>query len=413
MPEIGNSAVFSQTDGSNNTGTLPTWAEGMQAAQVNDSARALQGAITREWNWRNYTVTSGGSANTQTLTYSVAPAALYNGQRFGFIAGYANTGSVTLNINSTGALTIKKDVMGTLTTLTAGEIAAGSFIEVTYNSANTCYVWVNQKADFTVAQTITVADSATNTVTDALTLKHDTSGTAAASFGTGLVYKLEDAAGTSTSAASIDAVWVDATDASEDSAISFKTMVAGSAKAEAAKIAQGLVVGSPTGGDQGAGKINATGLYINGTAVTFSPEIVLASTSVGTSTSYSITSSTITKAYKVLKLVFNGLSHDSGSSRSFSIEISGDNGSNWGTALTVTSSTAASNAMSGFVDIYNADVTSGARIVCGFSSSASGAEMIGATNLALSITQGYINAIRIKPSAGNFDAGTVALIGWT
>ena len=68
MPEIGNSSVFSQTDASNNTATDPGWPEGMAPSRVNDAARALQGAITRDWNWKGPTVTSGGTANAQTVT---------------------------------------------------------------------------------------------------------------------------------------------------------------------------------------------------------------------------------------------------------------------------------------------------------------------------------------------------------
>jgi hypothetical protein len=140
MAEIGNTTVFSQTDASNTSGTVPTWSENMAPSQVNDSARALQGAVTREWNWRNVTLTSGGSADTQTLTYSVAPAALYNGQRFAFIAGFTNTGAMTLNVNSLGATAVKKMVAGVQTALSAGDITASNFYEVAYNSSGSAFI---------------------------------------------------------------------------------------------------------------------------------------------------------------------------------------------------------------------------------------------------------------------------------
>ncbi len=132
--EIPNTSVFSQTDGSNNSGTVPTWAEGQAPSQVNDSARALQGAITRNWNWEHPTLTSGGSANAQTLTYSVAPAAYYNGQRFCYEAGFATTSSSTLNVNSLGAVAVKYLVAGTLTDTGANTIRAGDRPCVTYRS---------------------------------------------------------------------------------------------------------------------------------------------------------------------------------------------------------------------------------------------------------------------------------------
>lgn len=143
MAEIGNSSVFSQTDANNNSGTLPTWAENMQASQVNDSARALQGAITREWNWRNPTVTSAGT-NTVTLTYSVAPAAYYNGQVFRFLLGGTNTGVTTLNVNGLGAKTVRKLVDGVSTNLSSGDWTSGNLVEVAYNSSAGHFYWINQ-----------------------------------------------------------------------------------------------------------------------------------------------------------------------------------------------------------------------------------------------------------------------------
>jgi hypothetical protein len=140
MAEIGNTSVFSQVDANNNSGTQPTHAEGQSPGSLNNGLRALQGAITREWNWRNPTLTSGGSADTQTLTYSVAPAALYNGQIFSFIAGFTNTGAATLNVNGLGATAVKKMSGGVQTALSAGDITAGNFYQVAYNSSGTAFI---------------------------------------------------------------------------------------------------------------------------------------------------------------------------------------------------------------------------------------------------------------------------------
>lgn len=141
MPDFG-SAVFSQTDASNQTGTMPSWSGSAAPSTLDDAGRALQGAVTREWNWRNPTVTAGGTGTAQTLTYSVAPAAYYNGQRFAFLS-LAVTGSCTLNVNALGAKTIKKVIGGTLTNLASGDIASGAFVDVAYNLANDCFVWMN------------------------------------------------------------------------------------------------------------------------------------------------------------------------------------------------------------------------------------------------------------------------------
>lgn len=140
MPDLG-SSVFSQTDANNNSGTMPSWSGAAAPSTLDDAGRALQGAVTREWNWRSYTLTAGGTADAKTLTYSVAPAAYYNGQRFAFIANTTNTGSATLNVNSLGAKTIKKVVAGVQTNLSSGDMVSGAFVEVSYNLANDCFVW--------------------------------------------------------------------------------------------------------------------------------------------------------------------------------------------------------------------------------------------------------------------------------
>lgn len=73
---------------------------------------------------------------------------------------------------------------------------------------------------------IGIADSATNTVSDALILRHQ-GGTVDVGFGTGLLFQAENEAGTMHTIAGIDAVWVDDVDATEDSDLKFYTMEAG------------------------------------------------------------------------------------------------------------------------------------------------------------------------------------------
>lgn len=152
MPDLG-SATFSQVDANNATGTAPSWSGSAAPSTLDDAGRALQGAITREWNWRSYTLTATGTGNAKVLTYSVAPAAYYNGQRFSFIANTTNTGSATLNVNSIGAKTIKSMLTGTLTNLAASDMVAGQFVEVAYNTANDCFVWTNQPTNTAASET--------------------------------------------------------------------------------------------------------------------------------------------------------------------------------------------------------------------------------------------------------------------
>ena len=132
MPDIGDNTVYSQVDASNNTGTNPGWPEGMAPSRVNDAARALQGAVKRWRDYSTFSVTSGGVAATQTLTYAVAPS-LQTNDEFGFIAGFIATAAMTLNINATGVKTVKKLVAGVLTDLVATDWAANDKVKVSYD----------------------------------------------------------------------------------------------------------------------------------------------------------------------------------------------------------------------------------------------------------------------------------------
>lgn len=77
--------------------------------------------------------TSGGSANAQTITLSPAITGYVSGMTVRFKAGFTNTGSATLNVNSVGAVTITKLDGRALST---GEIIANQIIEVTYDGTN-------------------------------------------------------------------------------------------------------------------------------------------------------------------------------------------------------------------------------------------------------------------------------------
>lgn len=131
MPDLSNNSVFNQADASNNSGTDPSWAESMLPSKVNDSARALQGALKRWHDHVGPTLDSGGSANVQTLTYTVAPTAYVTGDLYGFMvgAGLTNTGATTLNVNGLGA----KDIFIGSTTLQGGELRENQFVLVGYD----------------------------------------------------------------------------------------------------------------------------------------------------------------------------------------------------------------------------------------------------------------------------------------
>jgi hypothetical protein len=123
------SASYSESAGGNNAASPNGAPEGMAPSGVNDTIREIMAAIKRDWNRSHPTVTSGGAANAQTLTYATAPAGYFQGQRFCFIAGFTTTGAATLNVNGIGAKNIFMDGVA----LIGGEIVAGSVVEMVYD----------------------------------------------------------------------------------------------------------------------------------------------------------------------------------------------------------------------------------------------------------------------------------------
>jgi hypothetical protein len=168
--DLSNSSVYSETDASNNTSTDPGWPEGMAPSRVNDAARALQGALKRDWDRRGPTVTSAGT-DTITLTYSVAPTAYVQGDSYCFKAGGTNTGAATLNVNALGVKSIKKGAAGA-TALAAGDITSGGIYCLQYDGTNmqlvasTAAVGAALSLPVSVANGGTASSSASGTAVD-------------------------------------------------------------------------------------------------------------------------------------------------------------------------------------------------------------------------------------------------------
>lgn len=77
--------------------------------------------------------TVGGTGDAITLTNSPVVAAYAVNQRFSFKAGAANTGAVTLNVDSLGAKDVKKMNNGALAALVADDIVSGGMYDVMYD----------------------------------------------------------------------------------------------------------------------------------------------------------------------------------------------------------------------------------------------------------------------------------------
>ncbi len=101
----------------------------MPANAVEAAARAIRGAVKRWYNHANATVTSTGSANAQTVTYAVAPAAYVTGDGYVFVAGFTNSGATTLNISGLGPIAVQSQGAA----LVGNEIVLGRVTIVYYD----------------------------------------------------------------------------------------------------------------------------------------------------------------------------------------------------------------------------------------------------------------------------------------
>lgn len=96
-----------------------------------------------------------------------------------------------------------------------------------------------------------------------------------------IVFRGRDDGGGTDTYAHVQAEAVDTGSASEDGKLAIQTAVAGTL-ATRAYVAQGVVVGSATGGDQGVGTVNATSVYKNGVSLINSDVQEFTSTGAGT-----------------------------------------------------------------------------------------------------------------------------------
>jgi microcystin-dependent protein len=93
---------WSETDASNSQPSPDGAPEGMFPSGVNDTIRAVMGAVKRWFNWSSPKIT-GGSATAYTLSYGVAPGALVDGMTHLVQFHAVNGAGATLNVNGLGA----------------------------------------------------------------------------------------------------------------------------------------------------------------------------------------------------------------------------------------------------------------------------------------------------------------------
>jgi microcystin-dependent protein len=101
MADIG-ASNWNENDTNNNQPAPDGAPEGMSPSGVNDTIRAVMGALKRWFNWSSPRVTAG-STTAYTLTYGVAPGALADGMTHLVQFHATNGAGATLNVNGLGA----------------------------------------------------------------------------------------------------------------------------------------------------------------------------------------------------------------------------------------------------------------------------------------------------------------------
>lgn len=128
--------------------------------------------------------TSGGTANAQTVTAGAFSG--NSGQVIWFLAGFTNTGSVTLTVGSNSPISVYKDLSTGPSPLTGGEIVANNVVGVVYEATAGRFHLIETPGFISTVPT-TIASATTTNILGATTSQVTVSGTATiTSLGTGV-----------------------------------------------------------------------------------------------------------------------------------------------------------------------------------------------------------------------------------
>lgn len=136
---------YNEVDSSNTTASPDGWPSGITGTGAVNTGRQMMGATKRAFDREHggSWVTVGGTANAITLTYTTAPTAYIQGQRFAFKASATNTAATTINVNALGAL----NVYNRLAPLVGGEIVNGAMVVVDYDGTQLQLVSASPASD--------------------------------------------------------------------------------------------------------------------------------------------------------------------------------------------------------------------------------------------------------------------------
>lgn len=442
------------------------WAENQAPSTVNNSARAMM-AVIREWyndvEFRDFGHTVTRTGNT-TFTIAADVTTTYVADRpircadsstlYGYIASSSYSAP-----NTTVTVTLDSgNLSASLTGVALGPTPSTKSIPVQairYQGSTlfaSSPTWSgNHTFNGNLTQTGTNTHSGTETFTGSLIHQLSDNGAgegpslildrlsttpAASDLIAALLFRGRDSAANNESYAKIIAEILDATSTSEDARLLLQTVVAGTL-ATRGYFGQGLVIGSPTSGDMGAGTLNCTGVYVNGTLTSGGP-LLLNSGSVSSAATLDIVMTSYTGIPNKL-LIANllpandgvdlymrfstdgGSSYD-GSSSQYDYESSGrdSSGNNLGinandAFIRLTPTTVGSASTAGVTaDIRLRTTTSTASYPTAFFS---GVGVNGSPDVfhfngsGMRLTAQDTDAVRLLFSAGNIASGTWVLYG--
>jgi hypothetical protein len=130
---------WNEVDDNNSTAAPDGAPEGMPPSGVNNTMRAMMGAIKRWYDQAIPKATDGtGTSTAFTLTYSVAPTALADGMVFLVKFDKTCGASPTLNVNTLGAKPIYAwyTASGAWAAVNSGDILAGQTLRLVYDQTS-------------------------------------------------------------------------------------------------------------------------------------------------------------------------------------------------------------------------------------------------------------------------------------
>lgn len=135
---------YSTTPANNNSAPPNGAPEGMTPGSVNDVIRQVMTDIAVEAQ-KNQVKMLGSVAGTNTITGSMSPAltSYSDGMLVVFNPAATNSGAVTLNVNSLGAVTVNKLLNGASTALVANDLVNGVPALVVYDSSASAFRLIN------------------------------------------------------------------------------------------------------------------------------------------------------------------------------------------------------------------------------------------------------------------------------